>query len=116
MRQSLKLGDFAFCVEKDGERRALPVLVERKKISDLVARSGAGDHMEQLRRMAAVPHAFLLLEGELWTATGYTAYGTGAGGSACGGSRRQRRRWTTSVSGAAPSATSAPAGVRTAIL
>ena len=82
VRQSLKLGDFAFCVEKDGERRALPVLVERKKISDLVARSGAGDHMEQLRRMAAVPHAFLLLEGELWTATGYTAYGTGAGAPA----------------------------------
>ena len=53
--RTLKLGDFAFCVEMDGERRALPVLVERKKISDLVARSGAGDHMEQLRRMAAVP-------------------------------------------------------------
>ena len=29
----------------------MPVLVERKRIGDLVGRSAAGDHIEQLRRM-----------------------------------------------------------------
>ena len=34
-----------------GELCAMPVLVERKRIGDLVGRSAAGDHIEQLRRM-----------------------------------------------------------------
>ena len=81
-RRSLASGDFGWVrVGADGDERQLPALIERKKVSDLVQRSSSADHLEQLRRMSGethnVRHGFLLIEGDLGTASGFTAYGTG---------------------------------------
>lgn len=81
-RRPLASGDFGWVrLGADGVERQLPALIERKKVSDLVQRSSSADHLEQLRRMAGeshnVRHGFLLIEGDLSTASGYTAYGTG---------------------------------------
>ena len=72
-RQQLALGDFAWV--RAG--RALHLAVERKTIRDLVGRSAAGDHTEQLRRMQRSPlrRCLLLLEGDLFVASAHTAYG-----------------------------------------
>ncbi|KAL1527558.1 hypothetical protein AB1Y20_008946 [Prymnesium parvum] len=69
-----------------GTRRRVDagVVVERKRVGDLVARSASGDHMEQLRRLALhrelASRAFLLLEDDPSTADAHVAYGA-AGGS-----------------------------------
>jgi len=89
--RNLKSGDFAYAVtmthgaalSKNGETSPLPIVVERKRIGDLVQRSFRKDHWYQLQRMQAEAAArndnggicVLLLEGDCRTASQYTAYG-----------------------------------------
>ena len=89
--RNLKSGDFAYAVttthgaalNKKEETSPLPIVVERKRIGDLVQRSFRKDHWYQLQRMQAEAAArndnggicVLLLEGDCRTAAQYTAYG-----------------------------------------
>lgn len=73
----LLAGDFSLVgLSKSGMERPFPVLVERKRVGDLVQRSFSKDHWFQLHRMRQTARInVLLLEGEPRTAAQYTAYG-----------------------------------------
>merc|ERR1719362_464122 len=79
-RLQLQLGDFGWAVgpedHTDAACVALDCVIERKRISDLVARSAKGDHARQLRRLEScgLLHPFLLLEGEPRQASTCTVY------------------------------------------
>ena len=79
-RHHLKLGDFAWVLQPASPATPahclesvsmslnhcplVNLLVERKRIADLVGRSAVGDHLKQLRRMedSALQHLFFLIE------------------------------------------------------
>eukprot|EP00434_Breviolum_minutum_P007053 symbB.v1.2.006223.t3/scaffold340.1/size245066/9 len=93
-RHHLKLGDFAWvlqpaspatpahCLESASMSLnhcpLVNLVVERKRIADLVGRSAVGDHLKQLRRMedSALQHLFFLIEGNLKHASNCTVYDT----------------------------------------
>jgi hypothetical protein len=77
----LQSGDFSFeTIDKNGIVSQLPVLVERKRVSDIVQRSSDKDHWYQLQRMDNVvtsidqPNGtfFFLLEGDTHKAEQYS--------------------------------------------
>jgi hypothetical protein len=72
----LRSGDFSFAITKGDREMTLPVLVERKRIGDLVQRSTKKDHWYQLQTMRwASTVNVLLLEGDPRTCTQFIAYG-----------------------------------------
>ena len=72
----LKSGDFGFVLNSDGSESTLPVVVERKRIADLVQRSAKGDHWQQhLRMRDGFDRAFFLLEGDFRSAATHEAFG-----------------------------------------
>lgn len=93
-RHHLKLGDFAWVLQPASPATPahclesvsmslnhcplVNLLVERKRIADLVGRSAVGDHLKQLRRMedSALQHLFFLIEGNLKHASNCTVYDT----------------------------------------
>ena len=74
----LASGDFSLLVqsnEGDAEQ-SLPVLIERKRVGDLVQRSCGKDHWYQLQRMQRIANVnVLLLEGDPRTTSQFMAYG-----------------------------------------
>jgi ERCC4-type nuclease len=66
----LGLGDYAFAICEEARpeesRLLLDLIVERKQLADLVQRSSAGTHMNQILRMelSLLRNCFLLLEGK----------------------------------------------------
>ena len=78
----LTYGDFNFLMKNEsGKESTLAVMVERKRIGDLVQRSATRDHWGQLQRMRdrcsalSVP----LLEGDFRTAAAFVAFGAPEG-------------------------------------
>lgn len=74
-RRRLKLGDFAWTLSGGP---MVDLLLERKRIEDLVGRSAKGDHLRQLRRMerSGLRHLFFLIEGNQSQASNCTVYDT----------------------------------------
>jgi hypothetical protein len=75
----LALGDFAFEIQWSAAagRKRLPVVVERKRVSDLVQRSAAGDHWKQYMLMRDnCMHSIFLIETDTRSAVRFTAFGT----------------------------------------
>ncbi|KAL7576738.1 hypothetical protein ACA910_005655 [Epithemia clementina (nom. ined.)] len=73
----LTYGDFNFLLHQPGSaQKTLPVVVERKRIGDLVQRSAARDHWGQLQRIRDRCSALgvLLLEGDFRTAPAFVAF------------------------------------------
>jgi len=72
-------GDFSFWIQQQNNKnhyQQLPVLVERKRVGDLVQRSTSKDHWYQLLRMQRIASVnVLLLEGDPRTAAQYTPQG-----------------------------------------
>jgi len=80
-RQRLKLGDFAWMLkslpaDKSSSSVMSNVIVERKRISDLVGRSAIGAHAQQLHRLefCSLDHPYLLIEGDPSQAANCTVY------------------------------------------
>ena len=74
----LALGDFAFEIQSNAAagRKRLPVAVERKRVSDLVQRSAAGDHWKQYMLMRDnCMHSIFLIETDTRSAVRFTAFG-----------------------------------------
>jgi ERCC4-type nuclease len=81
-RATLQLADFAWARTNASDSMSmLDVVIERKRMGDLVGRSSKGDHIEQLRRLALhKPHIrrpFFLLEEDPRAAGGWVAYNGG---------------------------------------
>jgi ERCC4-type nuclease len=76
--KELGCGDFAFQLQRNAYGNRLPVLVERKRIGDLVQRSAKKDHWWQLQKMRDMNTTvgLFLLEGDLRQAAQYTAFGS----------------------------------------
>ena len=80
---TLSHGDFNFVHKEacDHEKSStLPVMIERKRIGDLVQRSATRDHWGQLQSMLSLscqPISVFLLEGDFRTANSYVAFGAG---------------------------------------
>lgn len=74
VRRRLKLGDFAWTMSEG----LVDLVLERKRIEDLVGRSAVGDHLKQLRRMerSGLQHLFFLIEGNQSLASNCTVYDT----------------------------------------
>lgn len=96
-RVRLRFGDFSWVAGSaslaDEDCRVIGCIIERKRISDLVGRSAAGDHVRQLQKLETcnVPHAFLLLEGDVRQAESCALYNqrdedeAGSSGHGCHG-------------------------------
>lgn len=73
----LVLGDFAFEVTSPNlVPKRLPVIIERKRVADLIQRSVTGDHWKQLNRMRKnCKHAIMLIENDSRVASRFDPYG-----------------------------------------
>ena len=76
---NLHYGDFAFVDSSNngGRQKRLSVVVERKRVADLVQRSAYGDHWKQISRMRdCCQHAIMLIENDTKFASRFDAYGS----------------------------------------
>jgi ERCC4-type nuclease len=75
--KELGCGDFAFQLNRVSYGNRIPVIVERKRIGDLVQRSAKKDHWCQLQKMRDMSDVgIFLLEGDFKTASQFTAFGS----------------------------------------
>jgi hypothetical protein len=75
--KELGCGDFAFQLDRDAYGSRMPVIVERKRVGDLVQRSAKRDHWCQLQKMRDVSDVgIFLLEGDFRTASQFNAFGS----------------------------------------
>jgi ERCC4-type nuclease len=75
--KELGCGDFAFQLDRGPYGSRIPVIVERKRIGDLVQRSAKKDHWSQLQKMRDMSDvSIFLLEGDFRSATQFNAFGS----------------------------------------
>ena len=75
--RKLHYGDFAFEKSGDAGSGRYSVVVERKRVGDLIQRSCYGDHWKQLARMRdSCQHAMMLIETDTRVAEQFDAYGS----------------------------------------
>jgi ERCC4-type nuclease len=79
VESNLAYGDFAFQITPESDTAPpsrLSIVVERKRVGDLVNRSNSGDHWKQLQRMRDnCEHAIMLIENDTKFANIHDAYG-----------------------------------------
>jgi hypothetical protein len=83
IEKQIESGDFAFELRHPSGSKRLPLLIERKRIGDLVQRSFRKDHWFQIQRMreeqcGAGGVCVILLEGDSRTTVQHTPYGAQA--------------------------------------
>ena len=75
--RKLHYGDFAYEMTGDDGSGRYSVVVERKRVGDLIQRSTYGDHWKQLARMRdSCQHAIMLIETDTRVAAQFDAYGS----------------------------------------